>query len=345
MLNRWEGRFVLRVLFPASCVFLWLNAALSLVLSAQFNGNLTYDLFLARTGNPATNHAVSMACLLSIFPLAWWMLKGKLGKTFATVPAFFLTIGAWGFHETTFQFPYWVDYQSLGLNASLFWQGVGLDCVWLAIIFGVLYWFGFRGWRFYFLWLAPWLVYLGVWFAGGFPISVSSHLLTTPSFAITPLNLDLRTNAIETCGWILMLVQSVLVLQLLDTLTLSQVRLPGIFDEPNTGENRLSRRSPLRRSGDFSGRNHGNDYVQLWHERDGDTAPAPILPARAPGRNRCDSGSVPKDRHGIEPTLAGLAPALLFLAMLGGLQMAPFALILAWLATQGLRWIWRRPNQ
>lgn len=300
--------FLARTILPASCFFFWFENVLTLAFSQQWNlTGWAYDIWLARTGAPETNHATSYLVLLLCFPMAYLVFRN-------VVPAFFLTIATWGFHETSFQFPYWAVYHS-ALDFAEFWKGIGLDLILLAIIFGVLWLYEIRWPWFYAVWLGPWLLYLGAWTASGFPITVMSHLANrTPSFAATSLNGNFAVNFIEVNGWLLIVgsLAAALALQVLHRLSSNNLAGASRSNAGHRGEDNLPRRGPLRRGGYLPQRSNRHDYVQLRNERNGDSAPALVQPASSAGRNRGDRLTVPTLGNRIDG-LTGAAQAVPFL--------------------------------
>ncbi len=92
---------VLKPLVGAGAVFLWLITLVEVVRAQNYNGNLTFDLYLARVGGPTASHATTYLIFLSIFPIAYAMLR-------SIIPAFLIEVLAFEIHEGLWQLPYYV---------------------------------------------------------------------------------------------------------------------------------------------------------------------------------------------------------------------------------------------
>ena len=72
---------LLKPLVELGLVFIWVVYLLGLLRSQDYNGSLTFDLFLARVGGPTASHATTYLIFLSIFPIAYVILR-------SIIPAF-----------------------------------------------------------------------------------------------------------------------------------------------------------------------------------------------------------------------------------------------------------------
>ncbi|MDA4134887.1 MAG: hypothetical protein OK441_04910 [Thaumarchaeota archaeon] len=183
---------LLRPLVELALVFTWVVYLLGLLRGQDYNGSVTFDLFLARVGGPTASHATTYLIFLSIFPIAYVILR-------SIIPAFLIEVLAFELHEGLWQVPYYVAWHS-----TVDWH------VWLvenapdtvttfATIAILMLVYRFPA-RFFFAVTAAWGCFLAGWLALGFPVSVLSKL---PNYQVMPsiYNTVLWVNQIEFLGW------------------------------------------------------------------------------------------------------------------------------------------------
>src|SRR5271155_1834819 len=74
---------LLKPLVEAGLVFVWIFYLLGALAGQDYDGNLTFDPFLARVGGPTASHATTFLIFLSVFPIAYIMLR-------SIIPAFLI---------------------------------------------------------------------------------------------------------------------------------------------------------------------------------------------------------------------------------------------------------------
>ena len=97
---------VLKPLVEAFLVFVWIIYLAEVLTGQDYNGNLTFDLFLARVGGPTASHATTYLIFLSIFPIAYLMLR-------SVIPAFLVEALAFDIHEGLWQVAYYIAWHSV----------------------------------------------------------------------------------------------------------------------------------------------------------------------------------------------------------------------------------------
>src|SRR5271156_857458 len=109
-LVRSEGAIrVARLVKPmveAGGFFIWFIYLVMVFAGQNYNGNLTFDLFLARVGGPTASHATTYLIFLSIFPIALVVLRSM-------VPALLIEALAFEIHEGLWQIPYALAWHSV----------------------------------------------------------------------------------------------------------------------------------------------------------------------------------------------------------------------------------------
>ncbi|MDA4121972.1 MAG: hypothetical protein OK456_02180 [Thaumarchaeota archaeon] len=195
-ITRLEGSIlitkVLKPLVEAGAVFLWLITLVEVVRAQNYNGNLTFDLFLARVGGPTASHATTYLIFLSIFPIAYALLR-------SIIPAFLIEVLAFEIHEGLWQLPYYIAWHSVVDWRVLVLQDTP-DAATTVVAVAVLILVYHLPGRFFALVTAAWGVFLLAWLALGFPVSVLSKL---PGNLVVPSvnNTTLWVNQIESLGW------------------------------------------------------------------------------------------------------------------------------------------------
>jgi hypothetical protein len=174
-------------------VFVWFIYLVIVLTKQNYNGNLTFDLFLARIGEPNSSHATSYVIFLLIFPIAILMLR-------SIIPAFLVLALAFEIHEGLWQIPYYLAWRS-----AIDWhiwvlQNVPDTVATVVTIAALIIVYRFPA-RFFVVVGAVWGAFLCVWFALGFPVTVLSKL---PNSQVIPsvYNTALWVNQIEVLGWL-----------------------------------------------------------------------------------------------------------------------------------------------
>lgn len=184
---------LLRPLVELCFVFVWVVYLVGLLRTQDYNGSLAFDLFLARVGGPTASHVTTYLIFLSIFPIAYLMLK-------SIIPAFLIEVLAFDIHEGLWQIPYFIAWHS-----TIDWR-VWLvenlpDTVTAFAAIAVLVMVYHLPARFFVAVTIAWGCFLSAWLAIGFPVSVLSKL---PNYQIVPsvYNTTLWVNQIEFLGWL-----------------------------------------------------------------------------------------------------------------------------------------------
>jgi hypothetical protein len=214
----------LRIVLEASAVSLWLVNLLGVILSQNYNGNLTFDLFMARVGDNTANHATTYLFFLSVFPIAYLILRNApftqgeilaawpdLPKRQVIIPAFLLQAYAFALHEGGWQIPYWFAWHSL-IDSRLFLWGCAQDVMYSSVIVASLVLIYKIPKGFFVLTSLLWAAFLVDWYGLGFHISVLSKLPGSLIIA-SQYNLDLPTNQIEFFGWLFFVMSMLICLQ------------------------------------------------------------------------------------------------------------------------------------
>ncbi len=214
----------LRVILEASAVCLWLVNLLGVLLSQNYNGNLSFDLFLARVGDNTANHATTYLLFLSVFPLAYLILRNRpctQGEILAAwpnppkrqviIPAFLIQMYAFALHEGLWQIPYWFAWHSV-IDPRLFLWGCAQDAMYSSVIVASLVLIYKIPKGFFALTSLLWAAYLVDWFGLGFPVTVLSKL---PGGLIvaSQYNIQWIPNQIEFFGWLFFVVNVLIYLQ------------------------------------------------------------------------------------------------------------------------------------
>jgi hypothetical protein len=184
---------VLKPLVEVAVFFVWLIYLVEVLRNQNYNGDLVFDLFLARIGGPTASHATTYLIFLSIFPLSYAMLR-------SIIPAFLVEVLAFDIHEGLWQVAYYVAWHSM-IDWRIWLLENGLDTLtaFVAVAaLAVIYRFPAK---FFIAVVTAWAGYLLAWLAVGFPVSVLSKL---PGNQILPsvYNTTLWVNQIEFLGWL-----------------------------------------------------------------------------------------------------------------------------------------------
>lgn len=184
---------VLKPILEALLFFVWLIYLVSVLTNQDYNGNLVFDLFMARLGGPTASHATTYLIFLSIFPIAYLMLR-------SVIPAFLMEALAFDIHEGMWQVAYYVGWHSV-IDWHVWLVENGLDTVTTAITIAALVLIYHFPAKFFLAVTTTWGLFLSVWLAIGFPVSVLSKL---PGYAVIPsvYNTTLWVNQIEFLGWL-----------------------------------------------------------------------------------------------------------------------------------------------
>ncbi len=184
---------VLKPLLEASLFFVWLIYLVGVITNQDYNGNLTFDLFLARIGGSTASHATTYLIFLSIFPIAYLILR-------SIIPAFLIEALAFDIHEGMWQVAYYTAWHSvIDWHVWLIENGPDTVTTGLTVAALVLI-YHFPG-RFFLVVTATWGFFLSAWLAIGFPVSVLSKL---PGYQVIPsvYNTTLWVNQIEFLSWL-----------------------------------------------------------------------------------------------------------------------------------------------
>jgi hypothetical protein len=194
--ERWTGAIrllkLLRPFVEAGLVFVWIGYLLGVLMNQNYDGNLTFDLFLARVGGPTDSHATSYLIFLSVFPISYLILR-------SIIPAFLVEALAFEIHEGLWQIPYYVSSHSI-IDWRIWVLQDGADAITTVATIAVLVFVYHFPARFFAVVTVAWASYLSAWLSLGFPVSVLSKL---PDNQITPsiYNNVLWVNQIEVLSW------------------------------------------------------------------------------------------------------------------------------------------------
>jgi len=184
---------LLRPLVELGLVFVWVVYLLGLLRTQDYSGNLTFDLFLARVGGPTASHATTYLIFLSIFPIAYVILR-------SVIPAFLIEVLAFEIHEGLWQIPYYVAWHST-VDWHVWLVENAPDTVTAFATIAVLMLVYHFPARFFAVVSIAWGCFLSAWLALGFPVSVLTKL---PDYQIMPsiYNAVLWVNQLEFLGWL-----------------------------------------------------------------------------------------------------------------------------------------------
>jgi hypothetical protein len=184
---------ILKPMVEAGVVFIWLIYLFGVLTGQDYNGSVTFDLFLARVGGSTASHATTYLIFLSIFPIALVMLR-------SIIPAFLIEALAWEIHEGLWQIPYYLTWHSIiDWRIWLVENALGtVATVATVAILMIVYRFPAR---FFVVVIVAWGLFLSAWLALGFPVTVLSKL---PNFQVMPsvYNTVLWVNQIEFLSWL-----------------------------------------------------------------------------------------------------------------------------------------------
>ncbi|MGA2665079.1 MAG: hypothetical protein ABSF83_09060 [Nitrososphaerales archaeon] len=184
---------LLKPLVELGLVFVWAVYLLGLLRSQDYDGNLTFDLFLARVGGATASHATTYLIFLSIFPIAYVMLR-------SAIPAFLIEVLAFEMHEGLWQIPYYIAWHSTVDWRVWVVENAPDTLTTFATIAVLVLVYHFPA-RFFVVVTVAWGCFLSAWLALGFPVSVLSKL---PNYQVVPsiYNAVLWVNQIEFLGWL-----------------------------------------------------------------------------------------------------------------------------------------------
>ena len=184
---------VAKPLLEGFLVFVWIVYLVGVLTGQDYDRNLTFDLFLARVGGPTASHATTYLIFLSIFPIAFLMLR-------SVIPAFLVEILAFDIHEGLWQVAYYVAWHSV-IDWRVWVAENAPDTVTTIVTIAALVFIYRFPARFFLVVTAAWTCFLSAWLAVGFPVSVLSKL---PGGQIVPsvYNTALWVNQIEFLSWL-----------------------------------------------------------------------------------------------------------------------------------------------
>jgi hypothetical protein len=184
---------LLKPFIEAGFVFVWIIYLVGVLRNQNYNGNLTFDLFLARVGGPIASHATTYLIFLSIFPIAYMILR-------SIIPAFLIEVLAYEIHEGLWQIPYFVAWHSV-IDWRIWLLEITPDTLITLGTVAVLIFVYHLPARFFAVVTIAWGCFLSTWLALGFPVTVLSKL---PNAQIVPsiYNAVLWVNQIEFLGWL-----------------------------------------------------------------------------------------------------------------------------------------------
>ena len=184
---------VLKPLVEGTLGFVWILYLVMVLTSQGYNGNITFDLFLARIGGPTASHATTYLIFLSIFPIAFLVLR-------SIIPAFLVEALAFDIHEGLWQVAYGAAWRST-IDWHVWLQQNGPDTVTTLVTVAALILIYRFPVRFFAAVVIAWSLFLSVWLAIGFPVTVLSKL---PGGQIMPsvYNTALWVNQIEFLSWL-----------------------------------------------------------------------------------------------------------------------------------------------
>lgn len=184
---------VLKPIIEVVVVFTWLIYLAWVVTHQSYDLNLSFDLFLAREGGPTASHSTTYLIFLSIFPLAYLVLR-------SIIPAFLIEVTAFEIHEGLWQVPYYIAWHSvISLNV---WLAENIaDTATAAVAIAALMLVYHLPARFFAVLGAAWGIFLAAWLALGFPVTVLTKI---PNVQAIPsiYNTVLWVNQIEFLGWV-----------------------------------------------------------------------------------------------------------------------------------------------
>jgi hypothetical protein len=184
---------LLRPLVEAGLVFVWIIYLVGVLRDQNYDGNLIFDLFLARVGGPTASHATTYLIFLSIFPTAYLMLR-------SIIPAFLIEVLAFDIHEGLWQIPYYIAWHSVTDWHVWLLENAPETAATLVTVAALIFVYHFPA-RFFVFVTTAWGCFLAAWLALGFPVTVLSKL---PGGQIVPsiYNTVLWVNQIEFLGWL-----------------------------------------------------------------------------------------------------------------------------------------------
>lgn len=184
---------LLKPLVEAGLIFVWVIYLLGVLRNQNYNSNLTFDLFLARVGGPTASHATTYLIFLSIFPIAYIMLR-------SVIPAFLIEVVAFDLHEGLWQIPYYVAWHSVIDWRVWLFENIPDTVTTVATITALIFVYRLPT-RFFAFVTVAWGCFLLVWLVLGFPVTVLSKL---PNYQVipSPYNAALWVNQIEFFSWL-----------------------------------------------------------------------------------------------------------------------------------------------
>lgn len=177
----------------AAMAFVWLVYLTEALTKQDYNGSVSFDLFLARVAGSAGNHATTYLIFLSVFPIALVMFR-------SIIPAFLIEALAYEIHEGLWQVPYYIAWHSM-IDWRIWLVENALGVLATAATIAILMVVYRLPSRFFAIVTIAWGFFLSGWLAIGFPVSVLSKLA---NFQVAPsvYNGVLWVNQIEFLGWL-----------------------------------------------------------------------------------------------------------------------------------------------
>ena len=144
-------------------------------------------------GGPTASHATTYLIFLSIFPIAYVILR-------SIIPAFLIEVLAFEIHEGLWQIPYYIAWHST-VDWHVWLVENARDTVTTFATIAILVLVYHFPARFFVVVTVAWAGFLVAWLALGFPVSVLSKL---PNYQVMPsvYNTVLWVNQIEFLGWL-----------------------------------------------------------------------------------------------------------------------------------------------
>ena len=225
-LGVFDKRFV-TILLQCGAFFIWIYNVLGVITTQNFNGNLTFDLFMARVSATAKdclpnctdtgNHVVTYLIFLSIFPISWAMIKRSNKTREAIVFAFLIMIYGLELHEGLWQIPYLAAWGSQAIDFWVWAQDLITDTIYTLVVVAILIKLYQVPKRFFLVTTLAWGAFLAWWYSVGFPVTILSKLPEGQIIVSKYVNV-LWVNQIEFAGWayftIILLLSLALVLEM-----------------------------------------------------------------------------------------------------------------------------------
>jgi hypothetical protein len=195
-IERFENSTIKRVLKPTLemvFVLVWFIYLIQVIANQNYDDNLTFDLFLARIGGPTASHATTFLIFLSIFPIAWVLLR-------SIIAGFLVEALAFDIHEGMWQLAYLIAWHSTADWHVWLVENAPDTVTTLLTVAVLVYVYRFPA-RFFIAVTVAWGCFLVAWLAIGFPVTVLSKL---SGYQVIPsvYNTTLWVNQVEFLSWL-----------------------------------------------------------------------------------------------------------------------------------------------